>query len=154
LEDNIRTEYKGLALERTLFNSTGERITASQIKQGEPFWIVFGARSLAGSRLENLALSSILPSGFEISNERLNEYDRPGWLNNMRPPLSTADYVDIRDDRINWFFDLRQNETKVFAVQIHPSYSGEFKWPGLVLEAMYNPDYFSRIAGGRVEVSP
>jgi len=150
LEDNIRTEYKGLSLERALFNSTGEKITASQIKQGEPFWIVFGARSLAASRIENLALSSILPSGFEISNERLNEYDRPGWLNNMRPPLSTADYVDIRDDRINWFFDLSQNETKVFAVQIHPSYAGEFKWPGLVLEAMYNPDYFARIAGGRV----
>jgi len=154
LEDNIKTEYKGLALERTLFNSAGERIFASQIKQGEAFWIVFGARSLVASRVENLALSSILPSGFEISNERLHEDDRPGWLNNMRPSLSTADYTDIKDDRINWFFSLSPNETKVFAVQIHPSYAGEFKWPGLVLEAMYNPDYFARIAGERVGVSP
>jgi uncharacterized protein YfaS (alpha-2-macroglobulin family) len=153
LEDNIRTEYKGLALERTLFNQSGERITASQIKQGEAFWLVLGTRSLAASRLENLALSSILPSGFEISNERLNEYDRPGWLNNMRPSLSKPDYMDIRDDRINWFFSLYPNETKIFAVQIHPSYAGEFRWPGLVFEAMYNPDYFARIAGERVGVS-
>jgi len=154
LEDNIKTENKGLVMERNLFSSTGERITASQIKQGEPFWIVFGARSLVSSKVENLALSSILPSGFEISNDRLHEDNRPGWLNNMRPSLSKADYVDIRDDRINWFFNLYPNETKVFAVQIHPSYAGEFRWPGLVLEAMYNPDYFARITGGRIGVLP
>jgi len=154
LEDKIRTESKGFAMERNLFSSTGERITASQIKQGEPFWIVFGVKSLANRSIQNLALSSILPSGFEISNERLREDDRPGWLNNLRPSLSTADYTDIRDDRINWFFSLYPNETKVFAVQIHPSYAGEFRWPGLVLEAMYNPDYFARIAGERISVSP
>jgi len=154
LEDNIRTENKGLAIYRDLFSQNGERIYASQIKQGEAFWIVFSARSLVPSRVENLALSSILPSGFEISNERLNEYDRPSWLNNIRPPLSSADYTDIRDDRINWFFSLSPNETKSFAVQIHPSYAGEFKWSSLVLEAMYNPDYFARIAGGKIAVSP
>jgi len=153
LEDKIKTEYKGLALERVLYSQSGERISFSQIKQGEAFWIVFGVKSLATSRVDNLALSSILPSGFEISNERLNEYDRPGWLNNMRPAPTTADYTDIRDDRINWFFNLYPNETKIFAVQIHPSYAGEFRWPGLVLEAMYNPDYFARIAGERVGVS-
>ncbi|MCL2102384.1 MAG: hypothetical protein FWH22_11805, partial [Fibromonadales bacterium] len=69
---------------------------------------------------------------------------------NMR--LSTPDYMDIRDDRINWFFALNSNETKRFAVQIHPSYSGEFRWPGVILEAMYNPDYFARIAGERVSL--
>jgi len=62
------------------------------------------------------------------------------------------DYMDIRDDRVNWFFGLSPGETKTFAVQIHTSYSGEFKWPGLVLEAMYSPDYFARIAGERVRV--
>jgi uncharacterized protein YfaS (alpha-2-macroglobulin family) len=154
LEDNIKTESKGLVLERVLFNQSGKRISVSQIKQGEAFWLVFGAKSLAASRVENLALSSILPSGFEISNERLNEYNRPGWLNNINPPLSTPDYVDIRDDRINWFFALSPNQTKIFAVQIHPSYAGEFRWPGVVLEAMYSPDYFARITGERVSVSP
>jgi uncharacterized protein YfaS (alpha-2-macroglobulin family) len=89
-----------------------------------------------------------LPSGFEISNERLNEYNRLEWLSS-----SVADYTDIRDDRINWFFNLYPNEAKIFAVQIHPSYAGEFRWPGPVLEAMYSPDYFARIAGERVGVS-
>ncbi|MDR3000590.1 MAG: hypothetical protein LBU89_04925 [Fibromonadaceae bacterium] len=148
LEDRVITEQKGLAMERILFNQNGERISASQVKQNETFWLVFGVRSFATIRLENLALSSILPSGFEISNERLNEQNRPNWLTNMRP--STPDYLDIRDDRVNWFFALSPGETKNFAVQIHPSYSGEFRWPGPALEAMYNPDFYARIVGGRV----
>jgi uncharacterized protein YfaS (alpha-2-macroglobulin family) len=150
LEDNIKTESKGVAIQRFLFNQSGERISTSQIKQGEVFWIVFAVKSLATNRIENLALSSVLPSGFEISNERLNEYNRPGWLNSMR--LSTPDYLDIRDDRINWFFNLNSYETQTFAAQIHPSYAGEFRWPGVVLEAMYSPDYFARIAGERISV--
>jgi uncharacterized protein YfaS (alpha-2-macroglobulin family) len=150
LEDHVKTESKGMALQRVIFNQDGREITASQIKQGEPFWLAFGVQSSAPSRVENLALSSILPSGFEISNERLNEYSRPEWQKNMR--LAAPDYMDIRDDRINWFFSLAPGETKVFIAQIHPSYAGEFRWPGVVLEAMYNPDYFARIAGGRVGV--
>jgi uncharacterized protein YfaS (alpha-2-macroglobulin family) len=151
LEDNIKTENKGVAIQRNLFNQVGERISTSQIKQGEVFWLVFAVKSLATDRIENLALSSVLPSGFEISNERLNDdYNRPGWLNSMR--LSTPDYMDIRDDRINWFFNLNSYETQAFAVQIHPSYTGEFRWPGVVLEAMYSPEYFARIAGERISV--
>jgi uncharacterized protein YfaS (alpha-2-macroglobulin family) len=69
-------------------------------------------------------------------------------MNNMR--FSTPDYMDIRDDRVNWFFGLNAGEVKLFSVQIHPSYAGEFKWPGLILEAMYSPDYFARITGERV----
>jgi len=128
LEDNVRTENKGLAV---------ERIFSSQIKQSEAF-IAFRVKSLAAINLENLALSSIFPSGFEISNER--------------PSDENYDYMDIRDDRVNWFFSLNPGQTKEFSVQVHPSFAGEFRWPGLVLEAMYNPDYFARISGQRVAV--
>ncbi|MCL2284538.1 MAG: MG2 domain-containing protein [Fibromonadales bacterium] len=150
LKDNIETGNEGLVVERVLFSSDGDKMSVSQIRQGEVFWLVFGVKSLASSHLENLALSSILPSGFEISNERLNEYNRPGWLNNYR--IAEPDYMDIRDDRVNWFFGLSPNEVKIFVAQVHPSYAGEFRWPGLVLEAMYNPDYFARIAGERITV--
>jgi uncharacterized protein YfaS (alpha-2-macroglobulin family) len=149
LEDNVKTESSGLAIERTLFNQNGSRISISQIKQGEAFWLAFAIRSQTAIRIENLALSSILPSGFEISNERLNEYERPQWQSSMQ--LSASDYMDIRDDRINWFFSINPGEIKTFITQVHPSYAGDFRWPGVVLEAMYNPNYFARIAGERVK---
>ena len=129
LEDNMITENKGLIV---------QRIAPSLFDQGEAFKIVFRVKSLAAIRLENLALSSVFPSAFEISNER--------------PSNEDYDYMDIRDDRVNWFFSLNPGQAKEFTVQIHPSFAGEFRWPGLVLEAMYNPDYFSRIAGGKVFV--
>ncbi|MCL2261196.1 MAG: MG2 domain-containing protein [Fibromonadales bacterium] len=150
IEDYVKTENKGLVVERFIISSSGERMYPSQINQGESFWLLFGVRSLAPSHLENLALSSILPSSFEISNERLNEYSRPAWMNNYR--IATPDYMDIRDDRVNWFFDISPGATKVFYVQVHPSFAGEFRWPGLVVEAMYSPDYYARIAGERVNV--
>jgi uncharacterized protein YfaS (alpha-2-macroglobulin family) len=152
LEDNMKTENRWISLQRQLFGKDGRSlsISGSEIKQGEPLWLVFAARSNAAVRIENLALSSILPSGFEISNERLNPYDLPGWLGSRN--LSSPDYLDIRDDRVNWFFGLAPGETKTFAVQIHPSYAGQFWWPGVALEAMYSPEYFARIAGSRVSV--
>jgi uncharacterized protein YfaS (alpha-2-macroglobulin family) len=132
-----------------LHNKNGGEISTSQIKQGEPFWIVFRVRSTATKDIENMALSSIFPSSFEISNDRVRgeESDSPLGIS-----LSVPDYMDIRDDRVNMFFDLRAGQTKTFAVQIHPSYEGVFWWPGLVLEAMYSPDYFARISGERVRV--
>jgi len=126
LADNVKTENKGLVV---------ERIIPSHFEQGEEFKVTFKVRSLTSIYLENLALSSIFPSGFEMSNERLGK----GY-----------DYMDIRDDRVNWFFSLKPGESKEFTVQIHPSFAGEFWWPGLVLEAMYNPDYYARIAGRKV----
>jgi uncharacterized protein YfaS (alpha-2-macroglobulin family) len=148
LEDKVKTASKGISMRRTLHDKDGKEILVSQIKQGEQFWLVFRVKSLAANRIENLALSSVLPSGFEISNERLNEYNVPSWLS-----LSNEyDYMDIRDDRVNWFFGLEVGQTKVFAAQIHPTYEGVFWWTGTILEAMYNPDYFARIGGERVKV--
>ncbi|MDR2579862.1 MAG: hypothetical protein LBC85_02570 [Fibromonadaceae bacterium] len=149
LQDNVKSANKGLVMERFLFKD-GRDISISEIRQGESFWLGFAVRSFAPVRVENLALSSILPSGFEISNERMNEQNIPNHPRFRN--LSTPDYLDIRDDRVNWFFGLNPGETKTFVVQIHPSYEGEFWWPGVVLEAMYSPDYFARIVGGRVSV--
>ncbi len=150
LEDRVQTDRKGMYLERTIVNNNGNPIAPSQIKQGESFWLLFAVKSLATVRVENMALSSLLPSGFEISIDRLHNDAKPSWLRSFR--LATPDYLDIRDDRVNWFFGISPNEVKVFAVQIHPSYAGEFRWPGVVLEAMYSPDYFARIAGERIHV--
>ena len=148
-EDKIKSGSKGIVLHRILYDKDGREITSSQIKQGETFWLVFKVTSVSPSRIENLALSSILPSGFEISNERFF-----GENNSLpiRISLSVPNYMDIRDDRVDWFFDLNSGETKNFAAQIHPSFAGSFRWSSVVLEAMYNPDYFVRIAGERIVV--
>ncbi len=150
LEDRVRTESKGLRLQRLLYDADGLPMTEAQIRQANAFWVVYRVQNADTRRLEGLALSSLFPAGFEIVNERLSEDGGPGWLANLH--RKSATYTDIRDDRVNWFFDLSGGETADFAVQVHPSYTGEFRWPGVVLEAMYSPDYYARIAGSRVTV--
>jgi uncharacterized protein YfaS (alpha-2-macroglobulin family) len=58
--------------------------------------------------------------------------------------------MDIRDDRVNFFFGLTSGQIKNFAIKIHPTFAGVFWWSGVVLEAMYSPDYFAGIAGQQV----
>ena len=62
-------------------------------------------------------------------------------------------YADIRDDRINWFFDLPAGRKPiVFCVKINPSFRGNFTLPPVSCETMYSPEYFARIPAGRVTV--
>ena len=72
--------------------------------------------------------------------------------------IGKEDYCDIRDDRINWYFDLpvhrysRNTQHFDFCVKINATYSGEFTLPAATLEAMYNPEYYARVAGRKVVV--
>ena len=94
--------------------------------------------------VENVALSQILPSGFEIVNTRFTDYGDA--TNNI------ADYIDIRDDRTNFYFGMKAGETKVFRILLNASYLGNYYLPGLQCEAMYDNTFLARTKGFWVEV--
>ena len=149
-QDRITDGNSGLSLQRLYYDLDGLPMGLDQIRQAQAFWVVFRVKNEDTRRLENLALTSLFPAGFEIVNERLSEDDGPDWVRNLRRKAS--DYTDIRDDRVNWFFGLYAGEVADFAVKVHPSYAGSFRWPGLVLESMYSPNYYARLSGSMVEV--
>ena len=60
--------------------------------------------------------------------------------------------MDIRDDRVNWFFDLKDGKKIYLGVKINPTFKGTYSLPPVVAEAMYAPEYYAHIEGGRVEV--
>jgi hypothetical protein len=60
--------------------------------------------------------------------------------------------MDIRDDRVNWFFNLSYNHEANFMVKLNPSFRGTYRLPPLAVEPMYSPEYYARIAGGEVTV--
>ena len=69
--------------------------------------------------------------------------------------LNAEEYLDIRDDRINWFFDLpRRGQSLDFAVKLNAVTQGEFSLPPTQVEAMYDRDFRARKAGGTVVVGP
>jgi uncharacterized protein YfaS (alpha-2-macroglobulin family) len=150
LENRIRTENRGIEITRSFFDDIGRVVDVSAREQGSPFWVVYKVRSVLTTPVEELALSSVFPSGWEIMNSRATGEDTPDWVRNIS--ATNGEYMDVRDDRINWFFDLRANEIATFAVKVNPTFRGSYALPPVSCEAMYSPDTYARIAGGRVTV--
>lgn len=125
-------------------NRKGAIINVSKINQGTEFVAVVTVKNKKNERVENVALSQILPSGFEIVNTRFTDYGDA--------TSNIADYIDIRDDRTNFYFGLNANETKTFRILLNASYLGNYYLPGLQCEAMYDNTFLARTKGFWVQV--
>jgi uncharacterized protein YfaS (alpha-2-macroglobulin family) len=125
-------------------NRKGSVINVSKINQGTEFVAEVMVRNQKNERVENVALSQILPSGFEIVNTRFTDYGDA--TNNI------ADYIDIRDDRTNFYFGLKAGEVKTFRILLNASYLGTYYLPGLQCEAMYDNTFLARTKGFWVQV--
>jgi uncharacterized protein YfaS (alpha-2-macroglobulin family) len=113
------------------FDSSGNEINPQTLKQGEDFRMAVTVKNPGTEKdYEEMVLSAVFPSGWEILNKRLN--DIPQNQN------STFDYQDVRDDRVYTYFDLRMNEQKTFIFYLNAAYSGRFYQPPVSCEAMYD----------------
>ncbi len=150
LDSRIKTEHQGIELVRIFYNDEGYPVTIDSREQGQPFWVVYTVKNVFGSHLEEMALTSVFPAGWEIMNTRLNDEELPEWLQKQR--ITPGEFMDIRDDRVNWFFDLPSSGEMKFAVKLNPTFKGSYSLPPVAVEAMYSPEYFARIEGGKVIV--
>ncbi|KAA3615061.1 MAG: alpha-2-macroglobulin family protein [Calditrichaeota bacterium] len=153
LKSTQKDESKNLELDIQWLDESGRVINPANVKQGTTFWGRYSVK-VQNSRLtvEELALTQILPAGWEIENLRLNQSDLPSWTRNYK--LKKAEYEDIRDDRISWFFDQRGYEKqKDFLVKINAVTVGEFFLPGATFNAMYDNEYRATKSGKTVVVT-
>ncbi|MCQ8205735.1 hypothetical protein NP569_25950, partial [Vibrio parahaemolyticus] len=67
--------------------------------------------------------------------------------------LWSADYVNIRDDRMEVFGSLQAGESKKVVYAVRAVTAGKFTLPPVEAEAMYDPRIWAREAGEQVEVS-
>ena len=142
---------RNLALTVEWVDEDGMRIDPAETIQGKAFWGHIQVRSAADvPAIEEVALTQMLPAGWEVENVRLSGAAMPGWMAPWR--LNREDYMDIRDDRVVWFFDLRQREPLDFAVKLNAVTTGEFALPPTAVEAMYDSDYRAVRAGKKVTV--
>jgi uncharacterized protein YfaS (alpha-2-macroglobulin family) len=128
-----------------LFKDRGGRIiNPSSLAQGTEFVAEVTISNLKGEYVENVALTQIIPSGWEIVNTRFTDFGE--FAENK------VDYTDIRDDRTNFYFSLRANETKTFRILLNASYPGSYYLPGVQAEAMYDHSFLARTKGQWVKV--
>ena len=149
LKDTVPTESKNIQLKAEWLDEDGMVINPENIEQGTAFWGHFTLRKGDYGPIEEMALVQILPAGWEIENIRLLGGKLPEWMKDYT--LNTEDYLDIRDDRIMWFFDFDRPRVD-FVVRLNAVTVGEFYLPPTSAEAMYDHDYRATIAGKRVRV--
>ena len=94
---------------------------------------------------QQLALTQVFPSGWEIRNTRLEGSE--GGVKN-----TYFTYQDVRDDRVMTYFDLWKGETATYRIMLNASYTGRFYLPGANCEAMYDNTVNARSKGQWVQV--
>ena len=147
--DTLPAISNNLQLAVSYTDMDGNAISIAELKQGTDF--IASVRITNTSPTESytdIALTHIIPSGWEIFNERV--------FNPGEKPTSSSgsyNYRDIRDDRVLTYFNLPKGAGITYKVRLQASYIGSFVLPAIQCEAMYDTSAQARTKAGRVKVN-
>ena len=155
LNDTLPAISDNLRMDIRYANLNGTPLSVNDIIQGTDFMAITSISNISGtSDYTNLALTHIIPSGWEIYNERMvAPKTENAAADGSGQSVSKYSYQDIRDDRVLTYFNLRRGETKVFTVRLQATYAGNFILPAVQCEAMYDVNVQARSKAGRTTVS-
>jgi uncharacterized protein YfaS (alpha-2-macroglobulin family) len=141
-----KDESKDLYVAVSYTTSQGATVDPTSLEQGTEFLAKVTVKHLGyRNAYQNMALTQIFPSGWEINNARLTGDE------NLEP-VDRGNYQDIRDDRVYTYFSLNANQQRTFTVRLTASYAGTFYLPAVNCEAMYDNTIYGRTRGQKVEV--
>lgn len=145
---NEQAEAQGIDLQATLLDKQGSTVwdtTATTgtstlpLQQGQDYTLNVTVTNPGTAAIKHVALSTLLPSGMEIGTAST---DKPAGIT----------YQDVRDDRVLSYFDLAAGETKTVSVKLNAAFLGEFYFPAISGEAMYQPAVRARTVGLAVKI--
>ena len=129
---------EGIELDRVYLDADGDPV--ARIRVGDELTVRLRVRTKEG-RIDNVAVTDLLPGGFEIITESVrNRYGR--W---------SCDYLDVREDRLVYYgtFDERTVEIRYRIKATNP---GEFASPAAYAGAMYHRSVRGRTTAGSLVV--
>lgn len=135
-----------LSLKARYMNMEGKEISPDRLKQGQDFVVQLTVTNPGTftSHLDQMALAYLFPSGWEMTNQRLDQFEE-------RFKNSYARYQDIRDDRVNTFFSMDRG-TWTYHFVMTAAYTGRYWLPDILCDAMYSHQVQARLPGRWVEV--
>lgn len=137
---SVRRDYYDL--------KSGRKITDNIFYQGQ--LIVCGiSLNASGANALNVAVTDIVPAGFEIENPRLSQLQGLNWN-----PQSTLipQYLDVRDDRIILFTDIQAGTRKEYYYILRAVNKGAFRLPAISANAMYDKEFTSVNGRGKIYI--
>jgi len=132
-------DRKNLTVKASYLDGNGNPLDIKNLRQGTEVNAVVTITNTSNDYVDNVALTKIFPGGWEIVNTSFTELGGGA--------SGAARYKDIRDDRVNFYFDLPAKKTKTFTVKLNASYLGTYYLPGTQVEAMYDNNYYARNQG-------
>jgi uncharacterized protein YfaS (alpha-2-macroglobulin family) len=137
---DVPSESSNISLGVRYTDLKGSAIDPGKLKHGTDFLAEVTVTRTGTMRFDfnELALSQIFPSGWEILNTRMNLVGGA-----TSDPM---DYQDVRDDRVFTYFDLPFNwnndknakQSRTYRIQLNAAYAGKYYLPAVACEAMYD----------------
>lgn len=164
----LQASSQNLALQREFFkiddNGVRVSIDPATLKKGDEFYITLKLSNLGAKPVRNLALTQIIPSGWEIQNTRITNDDEQGSQASpdraFMQANNRASYMDIGRDRVSFFFDewldygssaTTYNTHQVF-IKCTATLAGEYILSQALAEAMYDGEFFAKTSALAVRV--
>lgn len=147
-DGSYKQEDSRMRIRRTFMNREGKTISGLNFKQNDLVIVHIQLEAATNSAIDNVAVTDMLPAGFEIENTRLNELPNLSWITNQETP----EFMDIRDDRIN-FFTSATPKAKHFYYMVRVVTPGDFQLGPVMADAMYDGAYHSYHGAGVVHVA-
>lgn len=173
-DGSIKEEDSYMRVRRTFFTRDGQEITNNTFRQNDLIVVRLSVEAQYDVTLDNVAITDMLPAGFEIENTRLNEMPPLKWIKEVADASKKTntdeesgdeeeeekpakykqpfDYVDIRDDRINMFTSVTQKK-KNFYYMVRAVSPGVYQLGPVQADAMYDGNYHSYNGSGVIKVT-
>ena len=147
IESNQVDKSSRLGMQVSYLDLEGMPIDVSKLNQGTDFMVEVRISHPGGveRNYEELALTQMFPSGWEIRNLRMDE-------TTSKLMRDVPEYQDIRDNRVFTYFDLEKSKVKKFRILLNAAYLGKFYLPAVECSAMYDNDIQAIKGGSWVEV--
>lgn len=141
LRDESSATKEGLELQVVYYDVEGAEVKPSSMTKGEDYKMTCSVvhPGIRGD-YQNLALTAIFPSGWEIVNERMR-------TQSTFNQGDAVDYRNVRDDRVSLYFDLAKGKRKTFHIMINAAYEGKYWAPPVLCEAMYDATVTAKTEG-------
>ena len=149
LKSEKESVANGLTDSREYREEKGNSVNLGSVSQGQ--LVVVTLRVKCSKALDNLVVVDLLPAGFEVDNPRLSSRG-----NLQFDPDCTFSPVnqDFRDDRVLLFSRDVEGDLS-FSYSVRAVTPGSFQVPGLIAEAMYDPEIYGRSnTGETLNIAP
>jgi len=143
-----KEEDSYIKVRRRFYDRFGTPITGNTFKQNDLVIVGISLENAYTTQVDNIVITDLLPAGFEIENPRTKEIPGMDWIKNMDEPTA----LDVRDDRIHFFVDLRFYRPQMYYYAVRAVSPGIYKMGPVSADAMYNGEYHSYNGAGVVKV--